>query len=351
VKRTITALAVATSLGAIGFASPAANASPGGSHPQPFASLASLHSHVVNCAGQKITALTPPAGRRMPIGALLGHNDSAAVQRQQRIKLHWIVPVCKRGPQGSSLGHRAPARTHPAAGQGLRPDEVPATTVQYSANWSGFQTTGVGYTQVQAQWTVPEVFGNPAGGYTDSSIWPGLGDGSATNDELVQAGTSQTPGGYTAWYEVYPLESSKSISNMTVHHGDVVWVDVYHSSKHTAQIEFDDDTTGAATVFSTSWPTSDYIGTDADWIVERPESSGTYAELANFGEVTLYDADATNSAGTTQGLGDYNRDYFYMNNKCGLDGGPYLAQTGDIGENGTAFPVNWVGFGTRIKPC
>jgi Peptidase A4 family len=89
----------------------------------------------------------------------------------------------------------------------------------YSQNWagnveapsaSGRWVNGT-FNNVELTWSMPhpapDYSGNPSGN-TIVSVWPGLGIGSASNDELVQAGTETDlcSGSYTRgvfWYEIY----------------------------------------------------------------------------------------------------------------------------------------------------
>jgi hypothetical protein len=329
----------------VALAGTAAAASPGTGRPgaEPLASVSALHSHVVHCSnGSTIRVLTPPAGHRMPITALM-RSDSPAFVRQERPSTHWLVPGCQ------STDHR---------GSPSVPDNIPATSETDSPNWSGFQTTAYGFTLVQGQWTVPSVGTNT----TDSafsSIWPGLGDGNTDGDILVQAGTEQDAGvspeiGGTstqvdyAWYEIVPIENQIKLKGFTISPGNVVFFSVSHTGSGQALIDAYNSSGNQSSVFYVTWGTKYTLQGDAEWIVERTEESGYYPQLALFGTVTISDAEAVDGAGAQNGVGNFHRDFYWMTNCADNE---YLAKTGDIDSSGTSFPVNWENYGPDQKAC
>jgi Peptidase A4 family len=332
-------LALTCAAALVALAGTAASASPAGSKPgaEPMAAISALRAHVVQCGnGSTIRVLTPPAGRRMPITALM-RNHSPKLVRQERARTRWLVPGCQ------SNGHWGNARVLPDG-------TVPATEEVDSANWSGFQTTATGFTFVEAQWNVPSVGSD--GPTVTSSIWPGLGDGNSNRDILVQAGTEQDAdaspeiGGsftyvYYAWYEIVPLEYQQTLTGFTVNPGDEMYVSVDHSGSGQALIDVDDSTLNESSTFYVTWGTQYTLSADAEWIVERTEFDKVYPPLAEFAPVTISTAEATDSAGTTAGVADYHRDFFWMMN-CAFT--EYLAKTGNISGQDT-FPVSWQNYG------
>ncbi|HMK64045.1 MAG TPA: G1 family glutamic endopeptidase [Acidimicrobiales bacterium] len=153
------------------------------------------------------------------------------------------------------------------------------------------------YTSLSATWTVPTV---TSGSSTYSSVWTGI-DG-FTNDDLIQAGTSQDyisgKASYFAWWEILPAADT-TISSIAVDPGDSVTVSITKetsaikspatcsagqwlitltdngSTSHSAQKEF-------ATCQSYSGP-----ATSAEYIVEAPEVNGSVATLADYASATL----------------------------------------------------------------
>lgn len=81
----------------------------------------------------------------------------------------------------------------------------------------------------------------------------------------------------------------------------------------------------------------------AEWIVERTEEDGSFPPLANFGTVTLSDANAKDGS-TWQGIGKWPHNYDTMvdpSNASQTDAWP-----GPINSAGNSFPVHWSNFGS-----
>lgn len=142
---------------------------------------------------------------------------------------HWLSSLsCK-----ATNRHSVPPRTTPSHGS-VSPDTI--NNYQYSGNWAGYQDIGGGITTAQQMWTVPFVNG-PNNLTKVSSIWPGIGTGDNSGDSLIQAGSEQDgacgePGCFTQstsyyyWLEIYPQESSETITNLSANPGDRAGVEV-----------------------------------------------------------------------------------------------------------------------------
>ncbi len=153
-----------------------------------------------------------------------------------------------------------------------------------SGNWSGLVTSGTGIEGAQGTWTVPAVTGTAG---TASSSWVGV-DG-VTNSDLIQTGTSQTPGeGYSAWWEILPAPSvtitSPDGSPAPVAPGDQMLARVSEVQPGTWSIYLADQTQNWSFQqdFAYSGP-----GTSAEWIEEAPNVNGQQTSPADFGSVSF----------------------------------------------------------------
>ena len=205
---------------------------------------------------------------------------------------------CRDGRQG----HPAPPRTPVAAKPGTAEPGAVASpdtaSTSYSANWSGFENhDGVNYTEATMAWTVPTA-NSPGPAELHSSIWPGIGSGDSSSSALIQDGTDQnafcnTAGctrDYDFWYEVYPAESSKVVSGLSVHAGDKVQTSViYDPSNHSVLFFFVNATTqkGLSITQSVSGLGDKVDQSQVEWIAERPSISGQYTALTDFGTMTF----------------------------------------------------------------
>jgi hypothetical protein len=190
----------------------------------------------------------------------------------------------------ASLGCALAWATAPAAvGTVVPHDTIVAVNANQSNNWSGYNQgalePGKGpFTQISADWTVPTATQHTANRAESSSVWVGIGGGcletscTATDNTLIQAGTEQDvsktgTASYSAWWEIIP-GPSLTISNMTVHAGDAMHVDIREivplSNAWTITVK---NVTSGQT-FTQTVPYSSTHGT-AEWIVETPLLIGT----------------------------------------------------------------------------
>lgn len=216
------------------------------------------HLHVVG----------PTAALRAPLLGVRGHRPMPA--RIARVRL----PAA--GPK--AVPFRRPLRRRMVTGE--------ATNASSSTNWSGLVMTGTGIQGAEGAWTVPAVTGAVG---TDSATWVGV-DG-ASNSDLIQTGTAQTPGGgYSAWWEILPAVSvtitDAAGSPAPVRPGDSMLASVQEVHAGTWAIYIADQTQGwyFQQNFSYSGP-----GTSAEWIEEAPTDNGQQTAPADFGTVDFSD--------------------------------------------------------------
>jgi len=208
--------------------------------------------------------------------------------------------------------------------------ERPIVGTEPSGNWSGFELRGDAgtYSWVEGTWIVPAVssFGK-VGVETYSSLWVGL-DGDGLSD-LVQAGTTQQSlalegtirgspipfdlASYWAWTEFLPQQqTSQQVSSVSVAAGDEIFVFVTvgdglfsaNLSGPSGIFWIQNDTNGEYTFVETPRGTTNVVGSEAVWIMERPTiygSNGTksLATLADYGTATMSSAYAGSNATTT----------------------------------------------------
>jgi len=193
-----------------------------------------------------------------------------------------------------------------------RPDishsrNVPAGTVQTanveatakgSANWSGYEAHGAkrSYMAVTGEWNVPPIPVGEAGYVTYSATWVGL-DGDGTKD-LVQAGTEQdyidvSPfsfASYGAWTELLPNQPTEQVIGISPNPGDDMRVEVWIGTGSGApnqnggygSFRVFDVTQSQEIVTYTALGSTHFTGSEAEWIMERPLVSGSYAELSAY---------------------------------------------------------------------
>jgi hypothetical protein len=174
-------------------------------------------------------------------------------------------------------------------------------------NWSGFESDAQSFTGASMTWTVPTP--GPSTAPALMSIWPGIGSGSSSGDQLIQAGTEQGVGSSPlAWIEVVPqLPLQCTVNGMTVSTGDNFAVNVgWDASTSTAAFLLADYSSGVVKEITT--PVSGSSGSSAEWIVERTESCansactpGIFPHLLDFKDLDIANgaAEQTNSQGIT----------------------------------------------------
>jgi hypothetical protein len=182
-----------------------------------------------------------------------------------------------------------------------------------SKNWSGAVISAPGgqLFLAAADWSVPGV--SPVGAPPNAVAgeWVGLDGyvpGSADIQQSGSASNSYNISGYAftnyyMWIESWPSPPA-SVPNFAVSAGDEVWVFVSLADQN-GQTWFSDGSFGNLTAAdNTVWfllingtqnesaiikiPTpSAFVGTSAEFIMERPQVFGSYSPLANFGEASM----------------------------------------------------------------
>lgn len=195
---------------------------------------------------------------------------------------------------------------------------APATGYKYtSPKWAGNEDIPDWYYESWAYWTVPSVTPASAGLDGYSVIWTGLGEGTSTSDELVQAGTKQyayISGGHTYnfWYQITPGQSLQNVGGLSLLQGQNVYVDVWYNGTTTAHFFLENNTTGKYTTIPE--PFNGHTGAYAEWIVERPKIDGSLPSLARWaGAINITDARAGDAyTGRYDCAGTQVHDYYDM---------------------------------------
>ena len=153
--------------------------------------------------------------------------------------------------------------------------------------WSGYQTTGYGYSDVIGQWNVPCLTLKLTWGV--ASQWVGIGQGFGS-DNLIQDGSetdedSDFPGHWYqfsyAWYEDYPHQLVQQL--FLVACGDTIYSSVYQDSSG-IHYYLNDRSSGE---YFAPPPVNNFLanGSTAEWIVERTQTS--ISTLADFNYVVF----------------------------------------------------------------
>jgi hypothetical protein len=209
-----------------------------------------------------------------------------------------------------------------------------------SLNWAGNEAIGGGYTEANANWTIP-FYNNGSKVWPNLSVhWVGLGgDGSHGGGYLEQVGTGTgiDAGGnsyYYAWLEIYPGPINQ-YATFGVNPGDLMYgeVDIRQNGSQ-AYLFINDVTLNAYTPLTYSTASN---GSTAEWIAERPTdcSLGQYTRLADFSYVDFTTAQAVQN-GSQLFVGETNHIYYVMRDANNTE----LANPGPI-NNLAEFKVYW----------
>jgi hypothetical protein len=193
---------------------------------------------------------------------------------------------------------------------------VTATPANYtSSNWSGLEAhskTTHQYSAVTAIWDVPLILVASSDGNTDySAFWVGL-DGDGTKD-LIQAGTEQDAveffgilfTNYYAWSELLPNQPTENFVS-SVNAGDEMNIEVWigtgsgapNPNGNLGSFRITDVSQSQEWRFDTPLDGTKYNGTEAEWIMERPQVGGSLPELAAYLITNMVDADVLNAKTT-----------------------------------------------------
>jgi hypothetical protein len=187
-----------------------------------------------------------------------------------------------------------------------------------SGNWSGFELRAEGdtYDWVSAQWIVPAVTGE---NFTEtwSAFWIGL-DGDGLTD-LVQCGTEQNNitidflffnislSSYYAWTEFLPQQATEQqITNLSISPGDQIFAEMWIGNAGSGPtltgffgvFLFENWTTSQYTWIYTPVGTTKVVGSEAEWIMERPKVNGSLSDLADYEMARMFSAVARRTNGT-----------------------------------------------------
>ena len=203
------------------------------------------------------------------------------------------------------------------------------------------------------KWNVPSV-GSPAGTNAYSSIWPGIGSGNASSNQLLQAGSEQdiswqyvlhygwgATTSYYLWWEAYPFNVQQQV-NIAVSPGQTIFVNVAYYGSSTAHYYIKNESTGVATSFDASF-SGGFTGLHAEWIIERTQEGNNYPSLADFNNTTFSDANAEQGS-TWNGVGNWSHKYINMHDPFNDDSEATDAYPGPI-SSGNTFTLYWSNYG------
>jgi hypothetical protein len=154
-----------------------------------------------------------------------------------------------------------------------------------SLNWSGQIATGMTFTGVTGNWTVPSVQATQYSGA--SATWIGIDGGPLSPSSIIQTGTAQVTNGgqtsYFAWYELFP---QPSVTLWQVSPGDHMVASIQKSSGSNWTLNIQD--TSVSGDNKTQQANYTGPGDSAEWIEELPTAVGSAQPvLANFGSATF----------------------------------------------------------------
>jgi hypothetical protein len=210
-----------------------------------------------------------------------------------------------------------------------------------STDWAGYIVTpdlansSQQVVGINASWTVPRVSGASSDAY--SSAWIGIGGHSEKT--LIQVGTEQdTMNGqefYSAWYEMLP-DTAVRINTIDVSPGDVITASItlVNSGINQWAIRIHDVTNGQGFYRTYIYNSSQR---SAEWILERPQVSGSITSLANFGNLTFTDCYVKIGANVGK-IANYSYSQVIMTN----DLSKQLTSISPIAENGNSFTITYL---------
>lgn len=190
------------------------------------------------------------------------------------------------------------------------PSGLPTAGQENTAAWSGIQlASGPGsYNSVTMAWTIPAVTAEIFGPQAMSALWVGFGD---ENTDLVQVGTEQnaisgwgySATSYYAFTEIWPSQATEvELTGLPVSPGDNIYAEEYlcdsngtgdQNGIYQCGFMFDDRTMQDAS-FTVPLGSTKVAGSEAEWIMERPWLNGTLPDLADYGDISVGSATATN---------------------------------------------------------
>jgi hypothetical protein len=236
-------------------------------------------------------------------------------------RLRYIEPIFSVRP---SLRMRPSAGPEGVAGPG-------STNI-----WSGavvYAPSGQSFRWVQAEWVVSNASAPVPGNAYTCICWVGLG-----NSSLCQAGTgcSVSQNGVPSFFLFHEWTPPGwvTINNLAVNAGDLIAVVICTPSgagSTSATIFFSNTTTGYSTSYAISIPPgTNFLGDQAEWIVERPIIGGGPAQLPDYGQVFFSSANSGLAAGgvvNAGAVGGKNGPVNMVVNGATLSTGAVLGQT------------------------
>lgn len=287
---------------------------------------------------------------------------SPALQKIAHSKVQWLTSLNCSATALTNGPRPAQSRSARSADTPQQICTLPNTNCQ--PNWSGYQTgtpRGTGtYSDASMEWDVPDA-SHSGDRNAHVTIWPGIGVGS-NDDKLVQAGTESVQysflGGlfhtqrYYAWIEIVPGEYEIPISNLPVHPGDHMLVDVsYDTTTHNATFTMYNMSTGKGG--SISQPVKGSTGSQSEWIVERtcqgPQNNCKYTPLVKYGNEKITNAGGQlTDGGTTSGFfaGQMQPQNTPMTD-CKET--KFLSTVGPLDSTGGDFTTTWQDYGKSEK--
>lgn len=159
-----------------------------------------------------------------------------------------------------------------------------------SYNWSGYVAKGTAYTSVAGSWTVAP--GTSTGNaLTANAAWIGIGGFDGANN-LIQTGTRTLEWNgqvtYEAWYELIPAPPIPLA--VTIGPNDTVSASINETGRNVWTITLTNITSGESATVRVPYVSHK---SSAEWIVERPSSSGTLVALTPFNTFVFSGLSAT----------------------------------------------------------
>jgi hypothetical protein len=215
------------------------------------------------------------------------------------------------------------------------------TTSLRLSQWSGYLVASDIHdfspvvSSLSGSWTVPRVY--PSENDTFSGVWVGIGG--YGEETLIQVGTEQEyingRASYYAWYELLP-DYLIRIPRLHVRAGDTITasISLVNENASTWSIEINDVTQGEHYKKEVVYNSSKL---SAEWIVERPKVNDTISTLADFGNVTFTDCQATLN-GVTDVIGNFSYAHLVMHEEEGAS----LVSVSSLNSDGSSFTVSYL---------
>ena len=215
------------------------------------------------------------------------------------------------------------------------------------AQWSGYviasdtQSRSQLVSSISASWIVPEV--KVTENNTFSAVWIGIGG--YGEETLIQTGTEQQCLNghitYFAWYELLP-DYLVRITDMRIRPGDTITasLSLTDENTHTWSIEVSDVSRGE---YFQRYVVYNSSQLSAEWIVERPTVNGAISTLADFGNVTFSECEAT-VRGTTGAIGNFSSTQLVMYNSKNMQ----LVSVSPLSSDGSSFTVSYLRSSTSV---